>query len=67
MSDIHQSNAGPLVLVQEIPLDSSSSDGSTTAGRIDHGTIDEANKLLFVACLASNCVKVVDLYAGIVI
>ena len=69
MSDFHQSNTLPLVLVQEIPLDCSSSDGSSaaTGGRIDHGTIDETNKLLFVSCLASNCVKVVDLFAGIVI
>ena len=55
---------GPLVLVQEIPLDGG--DGSAVAGRLDHGAIDEAGTRLFVACLASSCVKVVDLFAGVV-
>jgi hypothetical protein len=54
------SNTFPLV-VQHLLLP------DDIAGRIDHCAEDAGNKTLFVSCLGSDCVAVVDLFAGITI
>jgi hypothetical protein len=36
-------------------------------GRLDHFAVDTSNHLLFLACLGSNCVLVIDTFAGKVV
>src|SRR2546428_1623480 len=51
------SDAGPLRLIQTIPLPG-------VEGRIDHLAVDLAGQRLFVAALGNNTVEVIDLKKG---
>ena len=61
--------AGPLLLVQEIPLvGPSAPDGAAAVqprGRLDHFSYDPATKLIYLACLGHNCVAVIDAFGGL--
>jgi hypothetical protein len=51
-----------LKLAQEIPLVSL---GKPVLGRVDHFALDRKRLRLYVACLGSDCVVIVDVFAGL--
>ena len=53
---------------QEIPLvDIPNEDLDMISGRLDHFAVDTANHILYLACLGSHCVLVIDTFAGRVV